>query len=254
MQGSWSARPHAELSGQRYEQPRSGFFSEEAAAVERNRQRDVEPAEVAISDAHAAARRKQPLRVEPVEGRILVPHPRGVEKDEGLESESLRIGGDERAVARLERHRDAAVADHGAGIEAAPDGKIAAREFFIGEQRVGRPLRARRRRQRELPCRPPFGERVGADEKGVRLGLDPRQRHRSRQAPGRPAGTAIVAGAEEIETAPRFERGGERPARFAGIIAAAPRDRSGVDPTRSEERRVGKEWASTSRSRWYPYH
>src|SRR3546814_10061001 len=47
-----------------------------------------------------------------------------------------------------------------------------------------------------------------------------------------PAGTAIVAGAEEIETAPRFERGGERPARFAGIIAAAPRDRSGVDPTR----------------------
>src|SRR3546814_2205370 len=52
MQGSWSARPHAELSGQRHEQPRIGFFSEEAAAVERNRQRDVEPAEVAISDAH----------------------------------------------------------------------------------------------------------------------------------------------------------------------------------------------------------
>src|SRR3546814_18697827 len=35
----------------------------------------------------------------------------------------------------------------------------------------------------------------------------------SRQEAGRPAGTAIVAGAEEIETAPRFERGGERPAR-----------------------------------------
>src|SRR3546814_10418496 len=96
---------------------------EEAAAYERNRQRDVHPAEFAISDAHAAARRKQPLRVEPVEGRILVPHPRGVEKDEGLESESLRIGGDERAVERLERQRDAAVDDNGAGIEAAPDRK-----------------------------------------------------------------------------------------------------------------------------------
>src|SRR3546814_15044010 len=107
---------------------------EEAAAYERNRQRDVHPAEFAISDAHAAARRKQPLRVEPVEGRILVPHPRGVEKDEGLESERLRIGGDERAVARFERQRDAAVADHGAGIEAAPDGKITPREIF----KVGR--------------------------------------------------------------------------------------------------------------------
>src|SRR3546814_9080645 len=89
--------------------------------------------------------------LEPVEGRILVPHPRGVEKDEGLESERLRIGGDERAVARFERHRDAAVADHGAGIEAAPDGKITAREFFIRTQRDRRTLRARRSRQRESP-------------------------------------------------------------------------------------------------------
>src|SRR3546814_4810041 len=46
------------------------------------------------------------------------------------------------------------------------------------------------------------------------------------------AGTSIVAGAEEIETAPRLERGGERPARLAGIIAAAPGDRGGVDPAR----------------------
>src|SRR3546814_18640691 len=72
-------------------------------------------------------------RVGPVEGRILVPHPGGVEKDEGLESEGLCIGGDERAVARFERHRDAAVADHGAGVEAASDGEIAARKFLIGE-------------------------------------------------------------------------------------------------------------------------
>src|SRR3546814_21176278 len=29
----------------------------------------------------------------------------------------------------------------------------------------------------------------------------------------------------------------------------------GIDPTlRSEERRVGKEWVSTCRSRWSPYH
>src|SRR3546814_4705998 len=93
---------------------------------------DVEPAEVAISDAYATPRRKQFLRVEPVEGRILVPHPGGVEKDEGLESEGLCIGGDERAVARFERHRDAAVADHGAGVEAASDGEIAARKFLLG--------------------------------------------------------------------------------------------------------------------------
>src|SRR3546814_20868692 len=27
-----------------------------------------------------------------------------------------------------------------------------------------------------------------------------------------------------------------------------------IDPTRSEERRVGKGWVSTGRSRWCPYH
>src|SRR3546814_11289925 len=30
--------------------------------------------------------------------------------------------------------------------------------------------------------------------------------------------------------------------------------RDAVDAGRSEERRVGKEWVSTCRSRWWPYH
>src|SRR3546814_14558936 len=95
---------------------------------------------------------------------------------------------------------------------------------------VGRPLRARRRRQREQPCRAPFGEGIGAHKESVGLALDAAQRHRTGQEAGRTAGTAIVAGAEEIETAPRLERGGERPARLAGIIAPAPCARRGVDP------------------------
>src|SRR3546814_13956977 len=35
----------------------------------------------------------------------------------------------------------------------------------------------------------------------------------------------------------------------AGKVAKNP-----IPPTRSEERRVGKEWVSTCRSRWSPYH
>src|SRR3546814_11647860 len=35
-------------------------------------------------------------------------------------------------------------------------------------------------------------------------------------------------------------------------LASAPHPRA--FPTRSEERRVGKEWVRTGRSRWWPYH
>src|SRR3546814_16111409 len=35
---------------------------------------------------------------------------------------------------------------------------------------------------------------------------------------------------------------------------AAREDGKSRTKTRSEERRVGKEWVSTCRSRWYPYH
>src|SRR3546814_18256686 len=38
------------------------------------------------------------------------------------------------------------------------------------------------------------------------------------------------------------------------IIAEAPFPDRFAAPGRSEERRVGKEWASTCRSRWSPYH
>ncbi len=93
-------------------------------------------------------------------------------------------------------------------------------------------MRARRCRQREQLCRPPFGEGVGAHQKGVGLALDARQRHRAGQEAGCAARAAIVAGAEEGGALPRLERGGERPARFGGIISAAPCDRGGVDPAR----------------------
>src|SRR3546814_8243377 len=36
--------------------------------------------------------------------------------------------------------------------------------------------------------------------------------------------------------------------------AATPRSAGGIRQQRSEERRVGKEWVSTCRSRWSPYH
>ena len=68
-----------------------------------------------------------------------------------LNGESLGIGGNERAVARFERDRDAAVADHRAGVEAASDGEIAARKFLISEQRVARPLGAGRGRRAHPP-------------------------------------------------------------------------------------------------------
>src|SRR3546814_16293932 len=42
----------------------------------------------------------------------------------------------------------------------------------------------------------------------------------------------------------------ERTARVAAVEASA----AGIDWTRSEERRVGKECISTCRSRWSPYH
>src|SRR3546814_3711857 len=50
-----------------------------------------------------------------------------------------------------------------------------------------------------------------------------------------------------------------RPQRLAGGLAAAPALRPGARLRarrlpRSEERRVGKECASTCRSRWSPYH
>src|SRR3546814_14774539 len=107
-----------------------GFFNEEAAAVERHRQRDVEPAEVAISDAYATPRRTQFLGVEPVEGRILVPHPGGVEKDEGLESEGLCIGGDGRAEVTFDRHPCPPVGGH-SGSDRARVGKNVVRTCRI---------------------------------------------------------------------------------------------------------------------------
>src|SRR3546814_10651729 len=82
------------------------------------------------------------LRIESVETAVLVPHPRRVEKDEGLDGKAFAVAGNERAVARLGRDRDAAVADHRAGIEAAPDGEVAARKFFIGDERVAQIGRA----------------------------------------------------------------------------------------------------------------
>src|SRR3546814_13362836 len=38
------------------------------------------------------------------------------------------------------------------------------------------------------------------------------------------------------------------------ILTSEPADQSPFQPTRSEERRVGKECDSTCRSRWSPYH
>src|SRR3546814_20296483 len=55
----------------------------------------------------------------------------------------------------LQRHRDAAVADHRAGVIAAPDGEVAAGKLFIGQQRIARPLLAQRRGQRHVAHRPP---------------------------------------------------------------------------------------------------
>src|SRR3546814_16888738 len=49
-------------------------------------------------------------------------------------------------------------------------------------------------------------------------------------------------------------RAAARPA-AAGLRAAAGNGRSRrPGPERSEERRVGKEWVSTGRSRWSPWH
>src|SRR3546814_12494077 len=65
---------------------------------------------------------------------------------------------------------------------------------------------------------------------------------------------------EEIE---QIRELGEQLARLVGIALEVPEaQRDGVAVTafvvgrkqRSEERRVGKEWVRTSRSRWSPYH
>src|SRR3546814_3542003 len=106
----------------------------QVGAIERGGKRHVEPRGIAPGDAHPAAGRIEPLRVEAGERRILVPHRGGIQKGKGLDREAVAIGGDQRAIARLQRHRDAAVADHRAGVIAAPDGEVAAGKLFRSEE------------------------------------------------------------------------------------------------------------------------
>src|SRR3546814_16895712 len=76
---------------------------------------------------------------------------------------------------------------------------------------------------------------------------------------------AAVAAAVVGLPAAQQKRLKSKSADFADMIAAFARDEmsadrieipepSEVEPLRPEERRVGKEWVSTCRSRWEPYH
>src|SRR3546814_11533929 len=66
-------------------------------------------------------------------------------------------------------------------------------------------------------------------------------------------GRHIAPGIEQIAVAVALEHAAEIPAVAVivgelGVLVAV------VDVIRSEERRVGKEFVSTCRSRWWPYH
>src|SRR3546814_16362827 len=87
-------------------------------------------------------------------------------------------------------------------------------------------------------------EPVGLDLTEARI-----LQHRQRQllAPG---GAQAVAALGEryghaVHAADRVDEGSERPFQIIGDVAGG---------IRSEERRVGKEWVSTCRSRWWPYN
>src|SRR3546814_7599640 len=75
---------------------------------------------------------------------------------------------------------------------------------------------------------------------------DRRRRHRR-------GGQRGDAGGGGRRALPRpAEAGGET--RLGGAFPGADAGAQSRQVTRSEERRVGKEWVSTCRSRWSPYH
>src|SRR3546814_1465701 len=74
------------------------------------------------------------------------------------------------------------------------------------------------------------------------------------------AGTQMQAGMERFTKAKSLNAILAELQKIAPAVAAAPQvsvtvnAASAAAPTRSEERRVGKECVSTCRSRWSPYH
>src|SRR3546814_17762684 len=99
----------------------------------------------------------------------------------------------------------------------------------------------------------PYTKRVGsvgsAVDAGERIGDEGQRRRVDGQRAGhqvdRIAGRRVESAVDRV-VADIAEDGGHR-AGFAG-------DRVAGDVARSEERRVGKGWYSTCRSRWWPYH
>src|SRR3546814_17965132 len=104
----------------------------------------------------------------------------------------------------------------------------------------------------------PIGDRVRM-RPGKTVGKDARQREHSTQAGGRSVrflkvlvvvmGVLIVAGVVTLAAIIVQRIGGAGSGSDAGFGRQAL-----AVPARSEERRVGKEWFSTCRSRWSPYH